>query len=68
MTPVLSHDGSAIIIPAIGTDGVRRLWLRRLDSATIELLPGTDNAFLPFWFLTIGRSPSLPTASSNVSK
>ena len=49
MTPVLSHDGSAIIIPAIGTDGVRRLWLRRLDSATIELLPGTDNAFLPFW-------------------
>jgi eukaryotic-like serine/threonine-protein kinase len=49
MTPALSHDGSAVIIPATGTDGVRRLWLRRLDSATIELLSGTDNGFLPFW-------------------
>ena len=40
MTPALSHDGSAVVIPAIGTDGVRRLWFRRLDLATIEMLPG----------------------------
>ncbi len=49
MTPALSHDGSAIVIPAIGADAVRRLWLRRLDSAAVELLPGTDGGFLPFW-------------------
>ena len=49
MSPALSHDGTTIIIPAIGTDGVRRLWLRRLDSTVPELLPGTDNGYLPFW-------------------
>jgi Tol biopolymer transport system component len=49
MSPALSHDGSAIVVPAIGSDGVRRLWLRRLDSPAMESLPGTDNGFLPFW-------------------
>ncbi len=49
MPPVLSHDGTRIITPAIGGDGVRRLWLRRLDAATPQLLAGTDGGFLPFW-------------------
>ncbi|MGH9311799.1 MAG: protein kinase domain-containing protein [Vicinamibacterales bacterium] len=49
MTPVLSHDGSRIIVPAIGADGVRRLWLRRLDATEPQLLNGTNNGFLPFW-------------------
>jgi hypothetical protein len=49
MSPALSHDGSAIVIPAIGEDGVRRLWLRRLHSPVAQLLAGTDNGFLPFW-------------------
>ena len=49
MTPVVSHDGSRIVLPAIGIDGVRRLWLRRLDATEPQLLAGTDNGFLPFW-------------------
>jgi eukaryotic-like serine/threonine-protein kinase len=49
MSPVLSHDGSALIVPAIGADGVRRLWVRRLDAHEPQLLNGTDNGFLPFW-------------------
>ena len=49
MAPVLSHDGSQMIVPAIGDDGVRRLWLRRLNSAAPTLLPRTEGAFLPFW-------------------
>ena len=49
MAPVLSHDGSQMIVPAIGDDGVRRLWLRRLDAAAPTLLPRTEGGFLPFW-------------------
>jgi Tol biopolymer transport system component len=49
MSPVLSHDGSALIVPAIGADGVRRLWVRRLDTPEPQVLNGTDNGFLPFW-------------------
>ena len=49
MSPVISHDGSQVIVPAIGTDGVRRFWLRRLDTAAPTLLPGTDGGSLPFW-------------------
>jgi hypothetical protein len=49
MTPVLSHDGSRIIMPAIGADGVRRLWQRRLDAPEPQLVNGTENGFLPFW-------------------
>ncbi len=49
MTPALSHDGTRIIIPSMGDDGVRRLWLRRLDQAMPQLLAGTENGILPFW-------------------
>jgi eukaryotic-like serine/threonine-protein kinase len=49
MAPVLSRDGSQMIVPAIGDDGVRRLWLRRLNAAAPTLLPRTEGAFLPFW-------------------
>jgi hypothetical protein len=49
MTPTLSHDGDSVILPAIGGDGVRRLWHRRLDALEPQLLAGTENGFLPFW-------------------
>jgi hypothetical protein len=31
------------------TSGRLQLWVRRLDSFTDQLLPGTDGALLPFW-------------------
>jgi eukaryotic-like serine/threonine-protein kinase len=49
MTPTVSHDGASVIVPAIGADGIRRLWLQRLDSGDLQLLNGTDNGSLPFW-------------------
>ena len=49
MAPVLSHDGSRMIVPAFGDDGVRRLWLRRIDELQSQLLAGTENGLLPFW-------------------
>ena len=30
-------------------EGETRLWLRRLDQATAQPLPGTDGAMQPFW-------------------
>ncbi len=47
--PMMSPDGSAIVFAAIDALGKRQLWLRRLDSLTAELLPGTENATFPFW-------------------
>ena len=35
--------------PAIGADGVRRLWLRRTDAAEPQPLARTEGGFLPFW-------------------
>ena len=49
MTTAISRDGSAVVMPAFGADGVRRLWLRRLDTPEPTLLPRTDNAYSPFW-------------------
>ncbi len=49
MAAVVSHDGSRIILPAIGADGVRRLWLRRTDAAEPQPLARTGGGFLPFW-------------------
>ena len=49
MTTVVSHDGSRIVLPAIGADGVRRLWLRRVDAPAPQPLARTEGGFLPFW-------------------
>jgi serine/threonine protein kinase len=49
MTPTLSNDGTSMIVPALGADGIRRLWLRRIDAVEPQLLSGTENGFLPFW-------------------
>jgi Tol biopolymer transport system component len=45
---VLSPDGRSIVFVASG-DGPQQLWLRRLDRATAQPLPGTEGGIFPFW-------------------
>jgi Tol biopolymer transport system component len=45
----LSPDGRQIVFVAIGEDGISRLWLRSLSTASAQPLAGTENARLPFW-------------------
>ncbi len=44
----VSPDGQTIAFVAL-TAGKAQLWLRRLDSAEAQLVPGTEGAFYPFW-------------------
>ena len=46
----LSPDGQRLVFAAAGDDGKgQQLWLRSLDSLTIQLLAGTSGATYPFW-------------------
>jgi Tol biopolymer transport system component len=46
--PIVSPDGHAIVFRALtGQDA--SLWVRRLDSRTARMLPGTTNAGCSFW-------------------
>jgi len=45
----LSPDGRYLAFVGIDLERVRHLWIRSLDSATAEMLPGTENAMSPFW-------------------
>jgi len=47
--PVISPDGQRVLLPGVAADGSRHLWLRSLDSLAAQLLPGTEEAYLPFW-------------------
>jgi eukaryotic-like serine/threonine-protein kinase len=44
----LTHDGSQIAFVAT-FEGRNRLWVRPLNSATAQPLPGTEDARMPFW-------------------
>jgi Tol biopolymer transport system component len=44
----LAPDGRALVFVASDAGG-SRLWLRRLDAAAAQPLPGTEDATLPFW-------------------
>jgi len=44
----LSPDGSKLAFVA-STDRASQLWVRSLNSTTLQPLAGTDDAFLPFW-------------------
>jgi serine/threonine protein kinase len=46
---VISPDGTALAFVMRDRDGKERLWLRRLESASLVPLPGTDGASHPFW-------------------
>ena len=43
----MSPDGHWMVFPAAGEDGVRRYWLRSLDTVEARPLPGTESAFVP---------------------
>ena len=49
MSIAISPDGQKVVFVAIASDGTSRLWLRRLNAASAEPLPGTDVAHGPFW-------------------
>ncbi len=46
---VLSPNGQFVAMALAEAEGKTRLWLRRLDQATAQPLPGTDGAMQPFW-------------------
>lgn len=45
----LSPDGRSLVFPGTAADRQRLLWLRRLDSASVQPLAGTDGANNAFW-------------------
>src|SRR5262249_31621698 len=45
----LSRDGSRLAFVATGADGRSLLWVRPLDSLEARALPGTEDAYAPFW-------------------
>jgi len=48
-TPAISPDGTRIVLGAKSKGGNVQLWMRRMDSPSAQLLPGTENAATPFW-------------------
>jgi eukaryotic-like serine/threonine-protein kinase len=48
-TPVLSPDGTRIVIAARDSSGKSQLFVRTLASSSIQALPGTDGPTFPFW-------------------
>jgi eukaryotic-like serine/threonine-protein kinase len=51
--PAISPDGQIIVVSALAVNAQAgldsALWLRRVDSPDVKLLPGTDGATAPFW-------------------
>ena len=45
----LSPDGQLLAFVARTPEEKRMLWVRPLDSDSAQLLPGTEDAFAPFW-------------------
>jgi eukaryotic-like serine/threonine-protein kinase len=45
----VSPDGSKVAFAAVDALGRRQLWLRDFDSPAAQPLPGTDDAWAPFW-------------------
>jgi Tol biopolymer transport system component/predicted Ser/Thr protein kinase len=45
----VSPSGSRLVFVAMDSTGHPTLWIRDLDSLIAQPLPGTDNAFAPFW-------------------
>ena len=44
----ISPDGTTLAFSA-RTNGVLRIWIRRLDSITPRSIPGTEGGYYPFW-------------------
>jgi serine/threonine protein kinase/Tol biopolymer transport system component len=45
----VSPDGSKVAFVAVDANGHSQLWLRDFDSPTAQPLPGTEDAWGPFW-------------------
>lgn len=45
----ISPDGHLLACTVADSTGVSRLWLRALDELAFRVLPGTENALIPFW-------------------
>jgi hypothetical protein len=45
----VSPDGRKLAFVALDSTGHSTLWIRALDSQAAQPLPGTDDAFAPFW-------------------
>jgi Tol biopolymer transport system component len=48
-TAMISPDGRKIVFTVTNSSGAMELCVRPLDSLSAQILPGTENAFLPFW-------------------
>jgi serine/threonine-protein kinase len=46
---IISPNGTQIVFVDAGADGTPRLSVRRLDQPTATVLPGTDDAYAPFF-------------------
>jgi Tol biopolymer transport system component len=46
---VVSPDGQKLVFTGRSTDGKQQLYVRSLEAMDATLLPGTDDARLPFW-------------------
>jgi eukaryotic-like serine/threonine-protein kinase len=44
----IAPDGRSVVFQARGQQG-SQLWLRRLEAAEAQPLPGTENGIMPFW-------------------
>jgi serine/threonine protein kinase len=44
-----SPDGSRVLMLARSTSGETSLWIRTIESAALQRIPGTDAAAQPFW-------------------
>jgi Tol biopolymer transport system component len=74
--PMVSPNGKWVVLPATGSDGVTRMWLRALDSVEVRALVGTEtgNSLPPpvFWspdsrFIAFSATPG-PFAPGQLKK
>ena len=45
----LSPEGRRLAFTGMAPDGSRFLWVRKLDAADAQAVPGTEDAWAPFW-------------------
>ena len=75
--PVLSPDGSLLVFRAHSTgDNRPALWLRHMDTGSLQRLDGTDEATFPFWspdgrnlaFFALGKLSRIGVSGGTVSE
>jgi serine/threonine protein kinase len=64
----VSPDGQRVVYGAPNADGKQVLWLRSLDSATAQPLPGTDNPFFTTFWSPDSRNLAFVSSTDNKLK